>query len=65
MTRTKCRHLFKNKGNFIFDYKLKKYEHVSETLMPYDYCRLQEIKKDYLNMPSNKKYFIYYYRISV
>ena len=45
MTRTNCRHLFKNKGNFIFNYKLKKYEHFSETPMRYDYYRLQEIKK--------------------
>ena len=42
MTRTNCRHLFKNKGNFIFNYKLKKYEHFSET--PMYYC-LQEIEK--------------------
>ena len=65
MTRTNCRHLFKNKGNFIFNYKLKKYEHFSETPMHYDYCHLQEIKKDYLNMALNQKYFIYYCCISV
>ena len=45
MTRTNCRHLFKNKGNFIFNCKLKKYEHFSETPMRYDYYRLQEVKK--------------------
>ena len=40
MTRTNCRHLFKNNGNFILSY-----EHFSETPMRYDYYRLQEIKK--------------------
>ena len=45
MKRTNCRHLFKNKGNFIFKYKLKKYERFSETPMRYDYYRLQKIKK--------------------
>ena len=28
MTRTNRRHLFKNKGNFVYNYKLKKYEHM-------------------------------------
>ena len=31
MTRTNCRHLFKDNGHFIFNYKLKKYEHFSKT----------------------------------
>ena len=44
MTRTSCKHLFKNKSNFIFNYKFKKYEHFSETPVHYDYYRLQEIK---------------------
>ena len=35
----------KNKGNFIFNYKLKKYKHFSETPMRYDDYRLQKIKK--------------------
>ena len=45
MTRTNCRHLFKNKGNFIFNYKLKKYEHFSQTPMRHEYYHLKEIKK--------------------
>ena len=45
MTRTNCRHLLKIKFNFVFNYKLKKYEHFSETSMRYDNYRLKEIKK--------------------
>ena len=45
MTRTNCRHLFKNKGNFIFNYKLKKYEHFCETSMCFNCYSLLEIKK--------------------
>ena len=37
MTRTNCRHLFKNKGNLVYNYKLKKYEHMSETPMRSDF----------------------------
>ena len=46
MTWTNTRHLFKNKGNFVYNYKLKKFEHMSETPVRYDYDRLQLIKKD-------------------
>ena len=46
MTRTNWRHLFKNKGSFIFNYKLKKYDHFSETPMRHDYYHLQEIKEE-------------------
>ena len=45
MTKTNYRYLFKNKGNFIFNDKLKKYKHFSETPMRYKYHHLQEIKK--------------------
>ena len=45
MTRTKCRHLFKNKGNLVYNYKLQKYEHMSETPMRGDFYYLQPIKK--------------------
>ena len=65
MARTNCRHLFKNKGNLVYNYKLKKYKHMSETPMRGDFYYLQSIKKDYLNMPLNKNVFIYYSRISV
>ena len=45
MTKTNCRYLFKNKGNFVFNYKPKKYEHLSGTPMSYNFYHLQEIKK--------------------
>ena len=44
MTWTKDRYLFKNKGNFAYNYKLKKFEHMSKTLMQYDYKNLQSEK---------------------
>ena len=31
MTWTNRRHLFKNKGNFVYNYKLKEFEHMSKT----------------------------------
>ena len=46
MTRTNRRHLFKNKGNFVYNYKLKKYEYMSKTPMHYDFKSLQSIRKD-------------------
>ena len=63
MTRTNLRHLFKNKGNFIYNYKLKKYKHMSETPVRGNFYHMQWIKKNYLSMTSNKKYFIYYSRV--
>ena len=48
MTKTNHRHVFKNKGNFVFNYKLKKYEHLSETPMLYNFYHLQEIRKGIL-----------------
>ena len=36
MTQYGIRHLFKNQGNLVFNHKLKKYVHISETPMrPY------------------------------
>ena len=46
MTWTNRRHLFKNKGNFVYNYKLKKFEHMSKTPMCHDYNYLQTIRKD-------------------
>ena len=46
MTRTNHRHSFKNKGNLVYNYKLKKYEHMSQTPMRGDIFYLQSIKKD-------------------
>ena len=65
MTRTNCRHLLKNKDNLVYNYKLKKYEHMSKTPMRGDFYYLQSIKRDYLNMSLDRKSFIYYCRISV
>ena len=45
MTWTNRRHLFKNKGNFVYNYKLKKLEHMSKTPTCYDYHYLQTIRK--------------------
>ena len=33
------------KGNFVFNYKLKKYEHLSETPMRCEFYRLQNLKE--------------------
>ena len=46
MTQTRFRYLFKNKGNFVYNFKLKKYEHMSETPMHYEFRDIQSIKKD-------------------
>ena len=46
MTRTNLRHLFKNKGNSIYNYKLKKFEHISETPVRGNFHHMQSIKKE-------------------
>ena len=46
MTWINRRHLLKNKSNFVYNYKLKKFEHMSKTLMCHDYHYLQTIRKD-------------------
>ena len=48
VTWTNRRDLFKNKGNFVYNYKLKKFEHTSKTPMHYDYDFLRQIRKDVL-----------------
>ena len=58
------RYLFKNKGNFVCNYKLKKYEHMNDTPMHWDFKRLQRIKISE-EMSLHKKYFIHYCRVSV
>ena len=40
--------LFKNKGNFVYNYKLKMFEHISKRPMHYDHDFLQQIRKDVL-----------------
>ena len=39
-------YLFKNKGNFVYNFKLKKYKHMSETPVHYEFRDIQSIKKD-------------------
>ena len=46
MTQTKDRYLFKNKGNFVYNYKLKKYMHMNFTPMHYEFKDMQEFKRD-------------------
>ena len=46
LTQTNCRHLFKNKVNFVYNYKTKTYEHMNKTPMHNDFQYLQEIKKE-------------------
>ena len=37
MTWTNRRHLFKNKGKFVYNYQPKRFEHMSKTPMCNDY----------------------------
>ena len=46
MTRTNLRHLFRNKGSFVYNFKLKKFEHISNTPMRGNFYHIQWIKKD-------------------
>ena len=46
MTRTNLRHLFRNKGSFIYNHELKKLEHMSETTLRGNFNYIQWIKKD-------------------
>ena len=45
MTWTRQRVLFKNKGNFTYNSKLKKFEHISETPIKFEHEYLQRIKE--------------------
>ena len=45
LTQTNCIHLFKNKDNFVYIYKTKKYEQMNKTLMHNDFQYLQKKKK--------------------
>ena len=44
MTQTISRYLFKNKGSFVYNYKLKKYVHMKDTPMVYDFKDIQKFK---------------------
>ena len=46
MTETRFRYLFKNKGNFVYNYKLRNYEHMNDTPTHFEFKYIQEIKKD-------------------
>ena len=46
MTWTRPSFLFKNKGNFIYNYKLKKFEHISQTPLKFECDYLQRIKEN-------------------
>ena len=48
MTWANRRDLFKNKGNFAYNCKLKKFEHMSKTPMHYDYDFLQQMRTNVL-----------------
>ena len=48
MTWTNRRHMFKNKGDFVYNYKLKKFKHMSKTPMFNDYNYLQRVRKYFL-----------------
>ena len=48
LTQTRDRYLFKNKGYFVYNYKLKKYEHLKNTPMHQDFKFMQNFKEEYL-----------------
>ena len=44
-TQTNCRYLFKNRGNLVYNYKLKRYQHMSDTPMRWEFYHLESIRK--------------------
>ena len=54
MTHTNSRYLFKNKGNFVYNYKVKKYMHMKHTPMVYDFEDIQKFKQRYLKSIENQ-----------
>ena len=54
MTQTNSRYLFKNKGNFVYNYKVKKYMHMKHTPMVYDFEDIQKFKRRYLKSIENQ-----------
>ena len=48
LTWTRQRRLFKNKGNSVYNDQLKKFEHMAETLMCFEWNYLQEAKERHL-----------------
>ena len=47
MIQTKFRHLFKNRGYLVYNYKLKKYEHINKTPLHHEFKSMQQFKKEY------------------
>ena len=47
MTQTKFRHLLKNKGYLIYNYKLQKYQHINKTPLHPEFKLMQQFKKEY------------------
>ena len=48
MTQTKFRHLLKNKGYLIYNFKLQKYEHISKAPLHHEFKSMQQFKNEYL-----------------
>ena len=48
MTQTRDRYLFKDKDDLVYNYQLKKYEHMNDTPMHYDFKSIQNFKEKYL-----------------
>ena len=46
MTQTNFRHLFKNKGYLVYNYKLKKYERLNKTPLDQEYKSMQKFKNE-------------------
>ena len=47
MTQIKFRHLLKNKGYLIYNYKLQKNEHINKTPLHHEFKSMQQFKKEY------------------
>ena len=57
MTQTISRYLFKNKGNFVYNYKVcahEAYVHMKHTPMVYDFKDIQNFKRRYLKSIENQ-----------
>ena len=48
MTQTRNRFLFKNNGNYVYNYRLKEYEHLNDTPRHHDFKWMQRFKKEFL-----------------
>ena len=48
MTQTRDGCLFKNNSYFVYNCKLKKYEHMNDTPMHHDFKSMQSFKEEYL-----------------